>query len=129
MLAIFDEKIEIRERCKGVHCVDLSESFPTSMNYKIWLGYEYLLTKIGVDTAEDEPRQVCGTGRAREGSLGSLGSLTSLVWAHQLERLIGRVSGGCFRTAAMSPNYVCAILQNEFPLVSFPCCSICLPGN
>ena len=30
-LAIFDEKIEIRERCKGVHCVDLSESFPTSI--------------------------------------------------------------------------------------------------
>ena len=27
----FDEKIEIRERCKGVHCVDLSESFPTSI--------------------------------------------------------------------------------------------------
>ena len=31
MLAIFDEKIEIRERCKGVHCVDLGESFPTSV--------------------------------------------------------------------------------------------------
>ena len=31
MLAIFDEKIEIRERCKGVHCVDLGESFPTSI--------------------------------------------------------------------------------------------------
>ena len=29
MLAIFDEKIEIRELCKGVHCVDLGESFPT----------------------------------------------------------------------------------------------------
>ena len=28
-MAIFDEKIEIRERCKGVHCVDLGESFPT----------------------------------------------------------------------------------------------------
>ena len=28
-LAIFDEKIEIRERCKGVHCVDLGESFTT----------------------------------------------------------------------------------------------------
>ena len=28
MLAIFDEKIEIRELCKGVHCVDLGESFP-----------------------------------------------------------------------------------------------------
>jgi hypothetical protein len=29
--AIFNEKIELRERerCKGVHCVDLGESFPT----------------------------------------------------------------------------------------------------
>ena len=30
-MAIFDEKIEIRERCKGVHCADLGESFPTSI--------------------------------------------------------------------------------------------------
>ena len=29
--AIFNEKIEIRERCKGVHCVDFGESFPTSI--------------------------------------------------------------------------------------------------
>ena len=29
--AIFKEKIDIRERCKGVHCVDLGESFPTSI--------------------------------------------------------------------------------------------------
>jgi serine/threonine protein phosphatase PrpC len=28
-LEIFDEKIEIGDRCKGVHCVDLGESFPT----------------------------------------------------------------------------------------------------
>ena len=27
--AIFNEKIKIRERCKGVHCVDLGESFQT----------------------------------------------------------------------------------------------------
>ena len=27
----FDENFEIRERCKGVHCVDLGESFPTSI--------------------------------------------------------------------------------------------------
>ena len=27
-LVIFNEQIEIRERCKGVHCVDLGESFP-----------------------------------------------------------------------------------------------------
>ena len=31
VLAIFDENIEIRERCKGVHCVGLGESFPTSI--------------------------------------------------------------------------------------------------
>ena len=29
--AIFNEKREIRERCKGVLCVDLGESFPTSI--------------------------------------------------------------------------------------------------
>ena len=29
--AKFDENFEIRERCKGVHCVDLGESFPTSI--------------------------------------------------------------------------------------------------
>ena len=29
--SIFNEKIEIREWCKGVHCVDLGESFPTSI--------------------------------------------------------------------------------------------------
>ena len=28
---MFNEKIEIRERCKGVHCVDLGERFPTSI--------------------------------------------------------------------------------------------------
>ena len=31
MSAVFNEKIEIRERCKGVHCVDLGESFPTNI--------------------------------------------------------------------------------------------------
>ena len=51
-MAIFDEKIEIRERCKGVHCVDLGESFPTRIYY--------LLAKIGVDTAENEPLEVWG---------------------------------------------------------------------
>ena len=29
--AIFNENFEIRDRCKGVHCVDLGESFPTSI--------------------------------------------------------------------------------------------------
>ena len=28
---MFNEHFEIRERCKGVHCVDLGESFPTSI--------------------------------------------------------------------------------------------------
>ena len=54
-MAIFDEKIEIRERCKGVHCVDLGESFPTDS-----YSNAYLLAKIGVDTAENEPLEVWG---------------------------------------------------------------------
>ena len=29
--ADFNENIQIRERCKGVHCVDLGESFPTNI--------------------------------------------------------------------------------------------------
>ena len=29
--AKFDENFEVRERCKGVHCVDLGESLPTSI--------------------------------------------------------------------------------------------------
>ena len=49
-MAIFDEKIEIRERCKGVHCVDLDRE----------LSNEYLLAKIGVDTAENEPLEIWG---------------------------------------------------------------------
>ena len=30
-LAMLNEIFDIRERCKGVHCVDLGESFPTSI--------------------------------------------------------------------------------------------------
>ena len=74
-MAIFDEKIEIIERCKGVHCVDLGESFPTlllcslvqififqfrSMSLFLNLLFEtdsysnaYLLGKFGFDTAEN----------------------------------------------------------------------------
>ena len=43
----------IPKRCKGVHCVDLGESFPTSYSN------EYLLAKFGFDTAENEPCKVC----------------------------------------------------------------------
>ena len=55
MLAIFGWNFEIEERCKGVHCVDLGESFPTDS-----YSNEYLLAKIGVDTAENEPLEVGG---------------------------------------------------------------------
>ena len=52
MLTIFGWNVEIEERWKGVHCVDLGESFPNSN--------EYLLDEIGVDTAENEPLEVWG---------------------------------------------------------------------
>ena len=39
------------ERCKGVYCVDLGESFHMSIYY--------LLAKFGFDTAKNEPTKVC----------------------------------------------------------------------
>ena len=39
----------ILEQCKGVHCVDLGESFQNA----------YFLAKFGFDTAENEPSKVC----------------------------------------------------------------------
>ena len=42
MSAIFNEKSEIRERCKGVHCVDLGESFPFS---------QFLFEQIAIPTS------------------------------------------------------------------------------
>ena len=52
---IFNEKIEIRERCKGVHCVDLG-SFPTNIYY--------LLANICFDIAENELSEVCRSKQA-----------------------------------------------------------------
>ena len=39
--------LDSKKRCKGVHCVDLDESFPKSIYY--------LLANFGFDTAENEP--------------------------------------------------------------------------
>ena len=44
----FQYKIKLRERCKGVHFVDLGESFPTHI----------YLQRFGFDTAENEPFKV-----------------------------------------------------------------------
>ena len=52
-IAIFKENIEIKERCKGVHCVDLDESF--LLFEQIANSNEYLLAKFGFDTVENEP--------------------------------------------------------------------------
>ena len=61
-MAIFDEKIEIRERCKGVHFspVDSKTVQRSALcRSRRELSNEYLLAKIGVDTAENEPCKVC----------------------------------------------------------------------
>ena len=61
-MAIFDEKFEIGERCKGVHCVDLGESFPTRI-------YSQKSASIQPRT---EPLEVWG-GNSIQYSLHSLG--------------------------------------------------------
>ena len=48
-LVFGDSNHSIPKRCKGVHCVDLGESFPTSI----------LFAKFGFDTAVNEPCKVC----------------------------------------------------------------------
>ena len=81
-LAIFKQKIELREPrripreryissprriprewCKGVHFVDLGESFPNSN--------AYLLAKFGFDTAESSPVYRRRRRRRRERALQS----------------------------------------------------------
>ena len=80
--AIVNEHFEIRERCKGVHCVDLGESIHMSLLFKfsffslspcpffsiffsnqiaIQTSIYYLVVacKFGVDTAEIGPLKVC----------------------------------------------------------------------
>ena len=51
--AFFNENLEIRERCKGVHCVDLAESFPISFQIDP-NSNAYVLAKFGFDTANNE---------------------------------------------------------------------------
>ena len=62
----------IEEQCKGVHCVDLGESFQSSN--------AYLLAKFGFYTAENEPSKVCPIEQcaADEGALHRLGAIASV---------------------------------------------------
>merc|ERR1719172_174915 len=55
-LVIFDEKIEIKERCIDSKTVQRSALCRSRRE----LSNEYLLAKIGVDTAENEPLEVWG---------------------------------------------------------------------
>jgi len=43
----------ILERCTGVYCVDIGESFQTHISYLV-----KLLPKFGFDTVENEPYKV-----------------------------------------------------------------------
>ena len=58
---MFKQQFELRERCKGVHCVDLGESFPMSIWYVLLNWTERtcllscLLAKFGFDTAVKLP--------------------------------------------------------------------------
>ena len=47
MLTIFGWNVEIEERCKGVHCVDLGESFPTSI---------YLQNSASIQPENEDPQ-------------------------------------------------------------------------
>ena len=55
MLAIFNEKIEMRERCKGVHCVDLGESFPTSLYLQNFVSIQPRTSRVKFAASRDKP--------------------------------------------------------------------------
>ena len=73
--AIFNENFEIRERCKGVHCVDLGESFPTSI---------YLQNLASI-----QPRTILFVAcrRRARGSLLAAGICTSTNYAQSVPLL------------------------------------------
>ena len=56
-------KIEIAELCKGVHCVDLGESFATYI-------YSILLANFGFDTAENGPLKFAASRRTAQRGAG-----------------------------------------------------------
>ena len=74
VLAIFDEKIEIRERFSLMDSKTVQRSALCRSRRE--LSNAYLLAKIGVDTAENEPLEVWG-GNSIQYSLHSLQATTS----------------------------------------------------
>ena len=55
---MFNEKIEIRERCKGVGFDSKTVQRSAVCRSRRELSNEYLLAKVGFDTAENEPCKV-----------------------------------------------------------------------
>ena len=47
--AIFNGNFEIRERCKGVHCVDFGESFPTRIYLQKFASIESRTSSFNFD--------------------------------------------------------------------------------
>ena len=60
--ANFDRKIEIRKRCKRVHCEDLGESFPTSIYLQnlAWIQPSASVVKFARSPRTDRPGQATG---------------------------------------------------------------------
>ena len=83
-MAIFDEKFEIRERCKGVHCVDLGESFQTHI-------YLQILVSIQPRTSPPKFGQLKATRPAPAGRQRARGG----TWAPRVRRSCStRISRG-----------------------------------
>ena len=70
MLTIFGGDLEIEERCKGMHCVDLGESFPTSIYLQSLASIQprTSLVKFARSPRKDRPGSLL-TERSRAGFL------------------------------------------------------------
>ena len=98
--AIFNENFEIRERCKGVHCVDLGESFPTSIYLQNLASIQprTSLVKFARSPRTDPPGPRTGS-RAPTDGIRSLGTCLVLAgrqrdaWSREVAESGRRPSG------------------------------------
>ena len=58
MMTICGRNFEIKEQCKGVHCVDLGESFPTSIYFQKSASIQPAASVEALGTRERAPRSL-----------------------------------------------------------------------
>ena len=108
------KNIEIWDRCKGVHRRSWARAFRIDPN-----SYEYLVAKIGFDTAENEPCKVCPLSVYRCPRLETWGVLTFSSVAAALLVVVGSGASRCRRDNPIDRNDDSGRISREWTVHSF----------